>query len=77
MTAPRATPVPGGVFDVDPARTIDELERTWGPAGYRAFTFDPLNKQWTALDRTGELAFSAGTPDELSVKIREHWQAMQ
>jgi hypothetical protein len=65
-----------GVFDVDVNRTIAELERTWGPAGYHAFGYDSVNKLWSAIGSAGRV-FVGDTPDELTVKIRADWQGMQ
>lgn len=65
-----------GVFDVDPDRAVAELERAWEPAGYHGFGFDAGQAQWSAITNAGEILTGA-TPDELSQKIRAHWQAIQ
>ena len=63
-----------GVSAVDPDQAIAELEQTWQPAGYHAFTFD--SGTWSAISSAGDV-LTGDTPDVLTLKIRAHWQAMQ
>lgn len=63
-----------GVFEVDPDQVIPELEQTWVPAGYHAFSCD--DGQWSAISSGGEVLMG-NTPDALNQAIQAHWQAMQ
>ena len=63
-----------GVFEVDQAVALAELELAWAGDGYHGFTAD--GRTWCAVSSAGEVLTGA-TPDELDRVIRAHWQAMQ
>ena len=63
-----------GVFDVDEASALAELERTWAYAGYHGFSAE--GGLWSAISSAGDV-LTGDTPDALTQKIRAHWRAMQ
>jgi hypothetical protein len=63
-----------GVFDVDEASALAELELAWTDGGYHGFTAE--GGTWCAISSAGEV-LTGGTPDALDRAIRAHWQAMQ
>lgn len=63
-----------GVFSVDENAALAELELAWADGGYHAFSAD--DGLWSAISSSGEV-LTGDTPDVLTMKIREHWQAMQ
>jgi hypothetical protein len=63
-----------GVFDVDEASALAELELAWADSGYHSFSAD--GGTWSAISSAGEV-LTGGTPDALNQRIRAHWQAMQ
>jgi hypothetical protein len=63
-----------GVFDVDEASALAELERAWAYSGYHGFSAD--GGTWSAISSAGDV-LTGDTPDALTRKIRAHWQAMQ
>ena len=64
----------GGVFDVDEASALADLERAWAYGGYHGFSAE--DGTWCAVSSAGEV-LTGSTPDALTQKIRAHWQAMQ
>ena len=62
------------VFAVDEDAALAALEEAWADGGYHAFSAG--HGTWPAVDSAGEVLTGA-TPDELNLKIRAHWQAMQ
>ena len=62
------------VFEVDQDAAIAELEQTWAPGGYHAFSVD--HGTWSAISSAGDVLTGA-TPDELERAVRTHWQALQ
>jgi hypothetical protein len=63
-----------GVFEVNEASALAELERAWDDGGYHGFSAD--DGLWSAISSAGEV-LTGDTPDALTQKIRAHWQAMQ
>ncbi len=63
-----------GVFDVDQASALAELEMAWAGGGYHGFSAD--GGTWCAVSGAGDVLTGA-TPDELNRAIRAHWQAWQ
>ena len=61
-------------FAVDEDAALVELERTWEPGGYQAFSAGVGT--WAAVSSAGEV-LTGDTPDALDRAIRAHWQAMQ
>ncbi len=76
MTMGRAAAASGprDPFAVDEDAALAELEHTWEPGGYHAFSSD--GGIWCAVTSAGEV-LTGSTPDELNRAIRAHWQAMQ
>ena len=63
-----------GVFDVDEASALAELELARADGGYQGFSAD--GGTWCAISSAGDVLTGA-TPDELNGAIRAHWQARQ
>jgi hypothetical protein len=63
-----------GVFDVDEASALAELELAWTDGGYHGFSAD--GGLWSAISSAGDV-LTGDTPDALTQKLRAHWQAMQ
>ena len=63
-----------GVFDVDEASALAELERAWAYSGYHGFSAD--GGTWSAISSAGDV-LTGDTPDALTRKIRAYWQVMQ
>ncbi len=63
-----------GVFDVDEASAIAELELAWADGGYHGFSAD--GGTWCAISSAGDV-LTGDTPNALNRAIRTHWQAMQ
>ncbi|HET9966896.1 MAG TPA: hypothetical protein VFQ68_01595 [Streptosporangiaceae bacterium] len=61
-------------FEVDEEAALAELERTWEPGGYHAFSAEVGT--WAAVSSAGEV-LAGDTPDALDRAIWAHWQAMQ
>jgi hypothetical protein len=64
-----------GPFEVDEDAALAELERAWADGGYHGFCVVE-HSLWCAISSAGEV-LTGTTPDELSHKIRAHWQARQ
>ena len=63
-----------GVFDLDEASALAELEQAWAYGSYHGFSAE--GGTWCAISSAGEV-LTGGTPDALDRAIRAHWQAMQ
>jgi hypothetical protein len=63
-----------GVFEVDEASALAELELAWDDGGYHGFSVD--DGLWSAISSAGDV-LTGDTPDALTRRIRAHWQAMQ
>lgn len=63
-----------GVFEVDEASALAELELAWDDGGYHGFSAE--GGTWCAVSSAGEV-LTGGTPDALNRAIRAHWQAKQ
>ena len=61
-------------FEVDEEAALAELERTWEPGGYHAFSAG--GGLWYAVSSAGEV-LTGDTPDALDRTIRAHWQALR
>ncbi len=63
-----------GVFDVNEASALAELELAWADRGYHGFSAD--GGTWCAISSAGDV-LTRDTPNALNRAIRTHWQAMQ
>jgi hypothetical protein len=61
-------------FAVDEEAALAELERTWEPGGYHAFSAG--GGLWYAVSSAGEV-LTGDTPDGLDRAIRAHWLALR
>lgn len=74
MGRPGAASQYRGPFQVDEDIALAELEQTRAASGYHAFTAGA--GIFCAITRPGQV-LTGDAPDELTRKIRAHWQTMQ
>ncbi|HEY6313879.1 MAG TPA: hypothetical protein VIY52_24185 [Streptosporangiaceae bacterium] len=63
-----------GAFDVDADSALAERELARADRGYHGFCV--ADGLWSAISSGGKV-LTGDTPDALTQKIREHWQALQ